>query len=45
MAFVPSLLPINRQCLQAYFAHQVREEEEESVERVISQSCEVFVRE
>ena len=28
MAFASSLLPMNRQCIQAYFAHQDREKEE-----------------
>jgi len=41
-------LPINRQCIQAYFAHHKREtREQEKSERgkVIPQNCEVFVRE
>jgi hypothetical protein len=28
MAFASSLLPMNRQCIQAYFAYQDREKEE-----------------
>jgi hypothetical protein len=38
-------LPINRQCIQAYFVHHKREEEESNGGKAIPQNCEVFVRE
>jgi len=40
-------LPINRQCIQALYIHHKRDlrASRESEDRVIPQSCEVFVRE
>jgi hypothetical protein len=38
-------LRINRQCIQAYFMHHKREEDESKGGKVIPQNCEVFVRE